>query len=111
MLVTNHDFLGYFAHAYGFEIVGNVIPSISSTAEPDPQQLAQLIDVIQARQVPAIFVEVSSNGRQAQSIADEAHVKLVDTLFAEALSEPGKEAGTYLDFIKFDAQTIADALK
>ncbi len=111
ILVTNHDFLGYFAHAYDFTIVGNVIPSISSTSEPDPKQLATLIDVIAARHVAAIFVEVSSNPRQAQAIADEAHVRLVDTLYAEALSEPGTAGDTYIHFLKFDAQTIADALK
>ncbi len=111
VLVTNHNFLGYFAHAYDFTLVGSVIPSISSASEPDPKQLAALIDVIAARQVRAIFVEVSSNPRQAQVIADEAHVRLIDTLYAEALSEPGGPADTYIHFLTFDAQTIADALK
>ena len=41
-LVTNHDAFGYFAQAYGFEIVGTIIPSASSLAEPSPRELAAL---------------------------------------------------------------------
>ena len=31
-LVTNHDALGYFARAYGFKIIGAVIPSATTEA-------------------------------------------------------------------------------
>ena len=41
-LVTDHDSLGYLAAEYDFEIVGAVIPSFSTLAEPSAQQLAAL---------------------------------------------------------------------
>ncbi|MBK7452844.1 MAG: zinc ABC transporter substrate-binding protein [Anaerolineales bacterium] len=32
LLVTNHEAVGYFAERYGFEVVGAVIPSLSTDA-------------------------------------------------------------------------------
>ena len=37
-LVTNHEALAYFADRYGFEVIGTVIPSPSSMAEPNPRR-------------------------------------------------------------------------
>jgi ABC-type Zn uptake system ZnuABC Zn-binding protein ZnuA len=34
VLVTNHDSFAYFAHEYGFEVLGTVIPAASTLAEP-----------------------------------------------------------------------------
>ena len=47
LLVTNHESLGYLADRYGFQIVGTIVPSVSSGAAPSAQQLAHLIGVIQ----------------------------------------------------------------
>ena len=42
-LVTNHDALGYFAKAFGLKIVGAVIPSVSTQAEPSAGETAKLL--------------------------------------------------------------------
>jgi ABC-type Zn uptake system ZnuABC Zn-binding protein ZnuA len=34
LLVTNHESFGYFADRYGFKVVGTIIPSVSTEAEP-----------------------------------------------------------------------------
>src|SRR5690606_25166566 len=34
LLVTNHEALNYFAERYGFEVVGTVLPSASTNAQP-----------------------------------------------------------------------------
>ena len=39
-LVTNHDAFGYFAAHYGITVVGSVIPSLSTSAEPSARSLA-----------------------------------------------------------------------
>ena len=33
-LVTSHDALGYFARRYGIDVVGTVIPALSTSAQP-----------------------------------------------------------------------------
>ena len=41
-LVTDHDAFGYFAHRYGIEVVGAVIPSQTTQAQPSAKDLSEL---------------------------------------------------------------------
>jgi zinc/manganese transport system substrate-binding protein len=112
VIVTNHEFLRYFAAHYDFEIVGAVIPSTSSLAEPAPQDLVALIEAIRAEGVRAIFVEVSDAGLLANVVADEVGSDIViATLYSDSLSTADSNAGTYIDYVRANAQTVADALK
>ena len=110
ILVTNHEFLGYFAHAYGFEVVGVVIGGGGTLSEPDPRELAALIDVITEEQVTAIFVEVSANPGLAETIASETGIDVVTTIYSDSLSKANGPAATYLDYLRYNARTIAQAL-
>lgn len=111
VLVTNHEFLGYFAVHYSFEIVGVVLPGGTTLAEPEPQQIADLVRSIEAEGVSAIFVEFSATQALAAAIAAEAGqpVQLVH-LYSGALSEADGPAATYLDYMRFNARAIAEAL-
>ncbi len=110
ILVTNHEFFGYFAHAYGFEVVGTVISGGSTLAEPDPQQLADLVTLVKSENVPAIFVEVSANDRLAEVIASETGIDVVTAIYSDSLSAADGPASTYLDYLRYNAQIIAEAL-
>jgi ABC-type Zn uptake system ZnuABC Zn-binding protein ZnuA len=110
ILVTNHEFMGYFAHAYGFEVVGTVLPGVTTDLEPNPQELAELIELIGEEGVRAIFAEVSANPQLAEVVAEEAGIDVVTTLYSESLSEAGGPASTYLDYMRYNAQTIVNAL-
>ncbi|MCA9908624.1 MAG: zinc ABC transporter substrate-binding protein [Anaerolineae bacterium] len=109
-LVTNHEFMGYFAAAYDFEVIATVFPSASTLAELDPRSLISLIDTVQSEHVKAIFAEVSGNPQVAEAVAQEAGIQVVTNLYSESLSEIDGPAGNYLDFMRFNAHTIADAL-
>ena len=41
-LVTDHDAFGYFAHRYGITVVGAVIPSQTTQAQPSAGDVARL---------------------------------------------------------------------
>ncbi len=110
VLVTNHEFLAYFAGAYDFKIVGAVIPGGSTLAEPDPQELADLVTVIEAAGVRAIFAEKSASPTLAEAVADETGIEVVTTLYSDSLSAADGPASTYVDYLRYNAQTIADAL-
>jgi zinc/manganese transport system substrate-binding protein len=109
VLVTDHDALGYFAATYGFQIVGLVVPSVSTVAEPSASQTAALIDTIRAQGVPAIFAGVTVSPTLSQQVADEAGAQFY-TLYTESLSDAAGPAPTYLDFIRYNVGTIVDAL-
>ncbi len=58
-LITNHDALGYFAQRFNLEVIGTVIPGGSTLAEPSAADLSDLVALIEANNVKAIFSEAS----------------------------------------------------
>lgn len=110
LLVTNHEALGYFAERYGFEVVGSVIPSFSSNAAPSAQQMAGLVDQIEALGVPSVFLDAADNDTLARQIAAETGVRVVSDLHLESLTD-GAPAATYIDMMKNNVTKIVEALK
>ena len=111
LIVTNHESFGYFADRYGFQIIGTIIPSVSTGATPSAQQMAQLIDDIRASGVSAIFIETGANPELADQIAAETGVQVVTDLYSHSISEPGGKAPTYIEMMKYNVTTIIEALK
>lgn len=111
VLVTNHEVLGYFADRYGFEVIGAVIPSLTTSAEPSAADVDDLAALVEEREVPAIFAETTQPTALAEALADAVgrDVEVVE-LFSESLGEPGSGADTYVGLIRTDAQRIAAAL-
>ena len=110
ILVTDHDEFGYFADRYGFKIVGTVVPSYNTLAEPSAQDLAALERTIKENNVKAIFVSNTTSPVLEQRIAADTGAKVV-TLYAESLSQANGPAPTYIDFMKYTVTQIVDALK
>lgn len=110
-IVTNHDALGYFIQEYGLRFVGSVFPSLDVSAEPNPAQLADLIDVMRAERVTAVFSESAVNPRLAQAMADEGGARVVDApLYTDSLGPPGSGADTLDGMLLHNARVIYDAL-
>jgi zinc/manganese transport system substrate-binding protein len=111
LLVTNHEVFGYFADRYGFEVLGAVVPGGATLAEPSAADLADLVDEIDAHDVPAIFADTSSPTRLADALAAEgADVEVVE-LYSESLGEPGSAGDTYIGMIRTNAERISGALR
>jgi ABC-type Zn uptake system ZnuABC Zn-binding protein ZnuA len=109
-LVTDHDTFGYLAERYGFELVGAVIPSFSSVAEPSPQELAELQEAVQQYNVPAIFISNEVSSSVTQRVAEDTGAELV-FVYVESLSEEGGPADDYISFMQYNTSAIAEALK
>ena len=107
-LVTDHLTFGYFAQRYGFEMIGAVIPSYSTAAEPSARELASLEDAILALDVKALFVGITVNPRISERMAEDTGVVLVP-LYSGSLSEP--EARTYIELMKYNVNAIVEALR
>jgi ABC-type Zn uptake system ZnuABC Zn-binding protein ZnuA len=111
LLVTNHDALGYFSEAYGFKVIGAVIPGVTNEASPSAQAMASLIETIKSSGAPAIFLDISENQDLARQIASESGAKVVTGLYVETLSAADGPAPTYIEMIKYDVSTIVEALR
>jgi ABC-type Zn uptake system ZnuABC Zn-binding protein ZnuA len=108
-LITNHEFMSYFARAFGFEVVGVVISGGTTAADVDPQELVVLIEQVRELSVPAIFAEAAANTQIIDVLASEAGVAVV-TALSESLTGADGVAPTYLDYLRYNAQTVANAL-
>ena len=110
LLVTSHDAFTYLALAYGFEIVGLVIPSLATHVEPSAEHLAGLVEVVRERGVPALFGETTVSERLAQAVARETGAKLF-RLYSGSLGPEGSGADTYLGMVRANIETIVEALR
>lgn len=110
ILVTNHESFAYFADRYDFEVLGTVIPSGSSLAEPSARSLRALADQIKSAGVPAVFAETSSPARLAHALAAEGAQTEVVELYTESLGPEGSAGATYLEMMRTNAGRIAAAL-
>ena len=104
-LVSGHDEMGYFADRYGCEVIGAVIPSLSTTSESSAGELADLKAEIETHGVPAIFTGLGTSPAVAEQLASELGVKAV-TLSTHFLDG----AATYQEFMMRMTNQIAEAL-
>ena len=105
-LVSGHDELGYFADRYGCEVIGAIIPSLSTTSEASAGELAALKVEVEEHGVPAIFTGLGTSQDVADQLASELGVKAV-TLSTHFLDG----AVNYREFMLRLTQQIADALQ
>ena len=109
-IITNHIAFNYFTERYGLTLVGVVIPSASTTAEPSARDVLALVDTVKEYEVPAIFTETTVSDSLARQIAEEGGAELV-SLYTGSLSEDGGGAETYLDYLIYNASAMAGALR
>ena len=109
-LVTDHDAFGYFARRYGITIVGAVIPSQTTQAQPSAGELSKLASLIRREHVRAVFPESSVNAKLARAIADQTGASSDFTLYGDTLGSAGSAGDTYLKMEAANAETIARGL-
>jgi ABC-type Zn uptake system ZnuABC Zn-binding protein ZnuA len=95
-LVTDHDAFGYFAHRYGIDVVGAIIPSQTTQAQPSAKDLSSLASLIEREHVAAIFPESSLSAKVAEAIAAQTGASASYSLFGDTLGPQGSAGATYL---------------
>jgi len=108
-LVTNHDAFGYYIDRYHLDFIGSIIPSFDTSAELSARDVAEIVAKIRATGVKAVFSETSLPPRTAETIAGEAHVKVVEgpsALYGDTLGPAGSDGATYLQMIEHNTRTI-----
>jgi ABC-type Zn uptake system ZnuABC Zn-binding protein ZnuA len=95
-LVTDHDALGYFAHHYGIDVVGAVIPSQTTLAQTSAADVAALVQLIDDQDVKAIFPETSVNQKLARAISDRTGARIGQPLYGDTLGPADSDGATYL---------------
>jgi ABC-type Zn uptake system ZnuABC Zn-binding protein ZnuA/ABC-type Mn2+/Zn2+ transport system permease subunit len=95
-LVTSHDAFNYFARRYGIKVVGAIIPSQSTEAQPSAGDVAKLSDQVRKEHVRAIFLESSVNPKLAKAVAKQTGAIGNLELYGDTLGPEGSAGATYL---------------
>ncbi len=108
-LVTYHDAYAYFADTYGWNVIGAVQPA--DFGDPTPADVVELIEQIDAEQVPAIFGSEVFASPILEQIAEETGAVYVDDLRDDDLpDDPGDADHSWLGLMKFNFITMTEAL-
>jgi ABC-type Zn uptake system ZnuABC Zn-binding protein ZnuA len=105
-LVTDHDAFGYFARRYGIEVIGAVIPSQTTQAQPSAGDVARLVATIRRERVHAVFPESSVSPKLARAIAAETGASSSYTLYGDTLGPAGSDGATYLAMERHNADAM-----
>lgn len=114
VLITAHDAFGYFASQFGLEV--KAIQGVSTDSEIGTKEINELADFIVANKIKAIFVESSVNHKSIESLQEAVQakgfeVKIGGELYSDSMGDVKNNTETYIKTLKFNADTIANALK
>lgn len=113
VLVTAHDAFSYFGRAYGFEVQG--IQGISTESEAGLVRIGDIVNMLVARRIPAVFVESSVSDRSVRALIEGAaaqghSVVIGGELFSDAMGADGTYEGTYEGMLDHNVTLITRAL-
>ena len=107
-VVTSHDAFQYFGRDHGLTFIAP--QGLSTESEASAQDVARLVEQIRDQGIRAVFIENISDPRLLERIAGETGAAVGGTLYPGALSGPDGPASTYLDMMRHNASTLAQAL-
>lgn len=108
VLITSHDAFNYFGRAFDVEVVG--IQGLSTEQEASQRDVANIIELVRARSVPAIFIETSVNPALIEQVAREAKIKVAGPLYSDSLGPEGGAASSYVGMFTENVRMITEAL-
>jgi zinc transport system substrate-binding protein len=108
-VVTSHEAFGYLARRYGLRQVA--ISGLAPEAEPAPQELRRVIDVVRRTHARAVFFERLVSPRVAETVAREtgARTAVLDPLEGLTPQEVSRGA-TYFTLMRANLATLRHAL-
>jgi len=104
--VTSHQAFAYLAKRYGLQMVG--IAGFTPDAEPTPQRIREVQDIVRDQKVSTIFYEELVSPKVAESIARDVHVKTAVLSPIEGLSDANSQE-SYLSLMRANLQELRKA--
>ena len=105
-LVTSHDAFNYFAKRYGIQVVGAILPSQSTQAQPSAGDIARLVNQIKRERVKAVFYESSVNPKLGKAVAAQTGAIGNLRLYGDTLGPEGSPGATYLGMERANADAM-----
>ncbi len=114
ILITSHDAFGYYGRAYAIDVRG--LQGISTAAEFGLKDITDMVNMIIAYKVKAVFVESSVSEKSINAVMEgckqKGHiVKPGGTLFSDAMGAANTPEGNYIGMVTHNTNIIYEALK
>ena len=103
VLVTFHDAYGYFGSRYGFEVQAFVG---SHGGDVAPDDIVAVLDLVQDRNLPAVFSEPQFSADALAQVARDAGISV-----GIIRSTPDVDYPTYLELMRANADALAGHLR
>lgn len=107
--VTDHAAFRYFGEAYGIRFIA--ARGLNASAHARPGTLARLVGDMRAHRASSIFLESVANKRLLEQLARDTGARIGGTLYADTLTRAGGPAPSYIDMMRHNAKTLADAMR
>lgn len=108
-IVISENAFKYFGEAYGFETIG--IWELNSHEEGTPGQIGRVVDLVQEKDLPAVFVETTVDKRFMEAVSRDSGVDIAGEVYTDAIGLEGSGAETYIQMMEHNVQTFVDGLK
>jgi manganese transport system substrate-binding protein len=108
-LVTCEGAFSYLARDAGLREA--YLWPVNSDSEGTPQQIKATTQFVRDNGVPTVFCESTVNDKPQQQVARETGARLGGKLYVDSLSGSDGPVPTYLDLLRYDAETIVEGLR
>ncbi len=109
IVITSHDAFGYLGREFNIQFLAPL--GLSLDAEASAEDVADIINQIKEKEVTALFLENVNNAKLLKAISLESGVPIGGKLYSDALSETSGPAGTYLDMMRYNIETLISDFK
>jgi manganese/iron transport system substrate-binding protein len=106
-LVTSEGAFSYLCRDYGLRQL--YLWPINADAQGTPQQVRRVIDLVREHKIPVVFSESTISDKPARQVAKETGARYGGVLFVDSLTDASGPAPTYLDLLRYNADTIVRA--
>ncbi|MEV4624627.1 metal ABC transporter substrate-binding protein [Asanoa sp. NPDC049573] len=107
-LVTCEGAFSYLARDAG--LTERYIWAVNAEQQATPQRVADTIEFVRTKRVPAVFCESTVSDRPMRQVVEATGANFGGILYVDSLSDADGPVPTYLDLIRYDASLIVHAL-
>jgi ABC-type Zn uptake system ZnuABC Zn-binding protein ZnuA len=107
-MIVFHNAWQYYNDRFGITTLGFV--ERNPGQEPNPQQIAALIDLAKAHHLHGVFSEPEYSPKLLYAIAQGAGINVVEDLYDDSIGT-GPRVGNYISMLMYDTNVIVKTMK